>query len=217
VIGHLLGGWQINGTYFLTSGATFTPSESTTLNSSLGLTYLTNGDRPFITNPNADRTLVGINVMDAFLLGKIPASTVTALGQSAFISLTQLNATGTVVQITPNDVKYILNGPGAAQVFGTPFGSAGRNIERGPIFNQLNLGFFKNIRIKERLTAQFRVEMFNALNHPTPGVGNNVGGGYLPDILVSDAGLFSSNSAFGENRNITYAHRVIQLALRIVF
>jgi outer membrane receptor protein involved in Fe transport len=215
VIGHLLGGWQLNGTYFLTSGAAFTPSESSTFNSATGISYLTNGDRPFLANPNADRTLVGINSMDAFLLGKITAAQLTTLGQTSFISLTQLTANGVIVPVTLNDVKYILNGPGAAQVFGTPFGTAGRNIERGPKFNQLNIGVFKNIRLKERLTAQLRLEMFNALNHPTPGVGNNVGGGYLPDIFVSDAGV--SGSGFGRNTDITFAHRVIQVALRIVF
>jgi outer membrane receptor protein involved in Fe transport len=216
ILGRLLGGWQLNGTFFLTSGAAFTPSQSSTFNSAVGNSYLTNGDRPFLGNSNVDRRQVGINNFDAFLLGKISVAQFNALNNpNGFINLTTLTSTGSVVSVTPNDVKYIYNGPGAAQVFGSPFGSAGRNIERGPVFNQLNLGVFKNIKIKERFTMQLRGEFFNALNHPTPGVGNTVGGGYLPDILVTDAGL--SSSAFGNNQDITFARRVIQVGLRLVF
>jgi outer membrane receptor protein involved in Fe transport len=211
IVGHLLGGWQLNGTYILTSGATFTPGQSTAYNSTLGAGYLTSGDRPFLTNPNADRRQVGISQVDAFNLGRI--NTVTNV--NGFISLTALNANGSVVAVTPSDVKYILNAPGSARIFGTPFGNSPRNAERGPAFNQLNAGLFKNIKVYERLTLQLRGEAFNVLNHPTPGVGNVVGGGYLPDILVSDAGVQSSS--FGENGDITYARRVVQVALRIIF
>jgi outer membrane receptor protein involved in Fe transport len=210
-VGHALGGWQLNGAYFLTSGATFTPGQNTAYNSTLGAGYLTAGDRPFVTNPNADRRQVGISQVDAFNLGRI--STVTNV--NGFISLTALNATGAIVPVTPSDVKYILNAPGSARIFGSPFGTAGRNIERGPAFNQLNASVFKNIKVFERLTLQLRGEAFNVLNHPTPGIGNAVGGGYLPDILVSDAGVQSS--AFGNNDDITYARRVIQVAIRVIF
>jgi hypothetical protein len=211
LVGHALGGWQINGAYFLTSGATFTPGQSTAFNSTLGAGYLSSGDRPFLTNPNADRRQVGISQVDAFLLGRI--STVTNV--NGFISLTALNATGAIVPVTPSDVKYILNAPGSARIFGTPFGNSPRNAERGPAFNQLNASLFKNIKVFERLTLQLRGEAFNVLNHPTPGIGNAVGGGYLPDILVSDAGVQSS--AFGNNDDITYARRVIQVAVRVIF
>jgi len=210
-VGRLLGGWQLNGTYFLTSGATYTPGQSSNGTLGLGNTYLTAGDRPFLANSNVDRRLVGISQLDAFLLGRIAQVT----NVNGFISLTALNAGQGVVAVTPNDVKYIFNGPGAARIFGTPFGSAGRNIERGPIFNQLNLGIFKNIKVKERLQVQLRAEMFNALNHPTPGVGGTVGGGYLPTIDINQAGV--STAAFGEFGDITYARRVIQVALRISF
>ncbi len=213
VLGHLLGGWQLNGTYFLTSGATFTPGQTSNGTLGLGNTYLTAGDRPFVTNPNADRRQVGITQIDAFLLGRIGASSVT--NQTGLISLTRLNATGAVVAVSPNDVKYVFNGPGAAQLFGTPFGSAGRNIERGPKFNQLNLGVFKNIKVYERLTLQLRGEGFNVFNHPTPGVGNVVGGGYLPGINVNNAGV--PNAAFGENQDITFARRVVQVGIRVIF
>ncbi len=211
IVGHLLGGWQLNGTYFLTSGATFTPGQSTAYNSVLGAGYLSTGDRPFLTCPSCDRRQVGISQIDAYNLGRI--NTVTDV--NGFISLTALNATGATVAVTPQQVKYILNAPGSAKIFNTPFGNSPRNAERGPAFNQLNMGLFKNIRTWERLTVQLRAEAFNVLNHPTPGIGNTVGGGYLPAILVSDAGV--NGAAFGENEDITYARRVVQLGLRIAF
>ena len=64
VLGHIVGGWQLNGTYILTSGATFTPGQGGNGTIGLGNTYLTAGDRPFLTNPNADRRLVGITALD---------------------------------------------------------------------------------------------------------------------------------------------------------
>lgn len=185
-VGRLVGGWQLNGVYILTSGATYTPGQTFNANIGLGNTYLTSGDRPFLANPNADRRQVGISQIDAAILYGQPISDI-----NGFWSQTAINATGEFVPVTVNDVKYIFNGPGAARIFGTPFGSAGRNIERGPIFNQLNLGLFKNIKVFERLTLQLRGEAFNVLNHPNPGFGAAVTStalGYIPSNNVNLAG-----------------------------
>jgi outer membrane receptor protein involved in Fe transport len=209
VVGRVLGGWQVNGTYILTSGATFTPGQSFNGTLGLGNTYLTTGDRPFLANPNADRRQVGISQVDAALLYGIPVSNI-----NGFYSQTAINATGEVIPVTPNDVKYIFNGPGAARIFGTPFGSAGRNIERGPVFNQLNMSLFKNIKVYERLTVQLRGEAFNVLNHPNPGFGV-AAGGYLPNININGAG--TPGGAFGEDEDIALARRVVQVGLRIIF
>jgi len=213
-LGHVLGGWQVNGVYVFTSGTPFTPGQF--FNGSLlgvGNAYVTAGERPFLANPNADRRQVGISQIDAAILYGQPISNI-----NGFWSQTAINATGQFIPVTPNDVKYIFNGPGAARIFGTPFGSAGRNIERGPIFNQLNLGLFKNIKIYERLTLQLRGEAYNVLNHPNPGFGaaiTSTAGGYLPNISVNAAG--NPGAAFGENDDISYARRVVQVGLRIIF
>ena len=212
-VGKLVGGWQINGTYILTSGGTFTPGQTSNGTFGLGNTYLTAGDRPFLTNPDVDLRQVGISQVDAFLLNRIAAVT----DPNGFISLTALNATGQQVSVTPSQVKYIFNGPGAAKIFRTPFGSAGRGIERGPAFNQMNLGVFKNIKIFENLTLQLRGEAFNFLNHPQPGIGSALTGGtsHLPAISVNAAGV--PGAAFGETGDQTYARRVVQVGLRVIF
>jgi hypothetical protein len=45
-------------------------------------------------------------------------------------------------------------------------GNATRGIFRGPNYRNLDLSITKNWKFRERLTAQFRAEAFNVLNHP---------------------------------------------------
>jgi hypothetical protein len=46
------------------------------------------------------------------------------------------------------------------------FGTMGRNLFRDAGFKNLDFSLFKDFKYKERLTAQFRVEIFNVFNHP---------------------------------------------------
>jgi outer membrane receptor protein involved in Fe transport len=209
-VGRALGGWQVNGVYVLTSGEPYTPGQF--FNSSvygLGNTYLTAGDRPFVGNPTADPRLVALSQVDAALIYGAPLT-----NPNGFYSLNALNSTGDVVSVSPNDVRFIVNTPNAARIFGTPFGNAGRNILRGPALNQLNASLFKNIKVTERLSLQLRGEAYNVLNHPNPGYGVNTAG-YLPDFFTEDAGVPGSN--FAENKDIELARRVIQVGIRVVF
>ena len=147
---------------------------------------------------------------------------------TGFYSLNELNRTGNLVAVTPNDVRFIFNGPGAARRFGTPFGNVLRNSERSPALNQLNIGFFKNTNLTEKVKVQFRAELFNALNHPNIGYGV-AGGDSLPDTVVEDAGLYGVNSAacpgcagtngvgFNDPRGMNLSSRRVQFGLRIIF
>jgi len=55
------------------------------------------------------------------------------------------------------------------------FGNSGRSILRGPGINNLDLALFKNFFFPGNTTLQFRVEAFNALNHPQwSGVSTNI-------------------------------------------
>jgi outer membrane receptor protein involved in Fe transport len=215
VVGKLLGGWQLNGVYVLTSGVPYTPGQF--FNGSVfgaAQSYITAGDRPFVGNPSADPRLIGISQLDAFRAGYIDHVT----NVNGFLSLNELNRTGNAVGVTPSDVRFIFNGPGSAKIFNTPFGNAARNSLRGPRLNQLNMGLFKNIKVFERLTVQLRGEAFNVLNHPNPGYGvngTNNGAGYLPDFFIEDAGV--EGSAFAEKNDITLARRIVQVGLRIIF
>jgi len=210
-LGHLLGGWQVNAIYILTSGAAFTPNNNLAGTYGLGNTYLTAGDRAFSANPNAPRDAVGISQIDALMIFGTPL-----LDPNGFYSMASVNANrNNPVAVTPNDVRYIINGPGAAKVFGTPFGTAARNSEHGPIFNNLNLSVFKNIRVMESVKIQLRGEAFNVLNHPNPGFGV-ASGGTLPVIALTSAGL-NNGSSFNNFDDIRYANRVVQVGIRLVF
>ena len=208
VLGHLVGGWQFNGTYILTSGATYTAGQSFNGLFGLGNTYLTAGDRPFLTNGDVDPRLVGMSQLDAAVLFGAPLTNL-----DGFYSLNQLNQ-GNVVAVNPSDVHFVFNGPGAARIFGSPFGSSGRNTLRGPAFNQLNMSVFKNIKVFENLTLQLSGEAFNVLNHPNPGFGVERGN-YLPNKDVGNAG--NEGIGFAENKDIELARRVVQVGLRIIF
>ncbi|MDX6578094.1 MAG: hypothetical protein QOE96_4047 [Blastocatellia bacterium] len=208
-VGHLLGGWQVNGVYVLTSGEPYTPGQFFNGLLGLGNTYLTSGDRPFIGNANADKRLVGISQVDADVFFGTGFT-----NPNGFYSLNALNSTGDIVTVSPKDVHFILNLPNSARIFGTPFGDATRNSLRGPKLNQLNMGLFKNVKIHENIQLQLRAEAYNVLNHPNPGYGVN-GNGYLPDFFTDDAGV--PQSRFAENKDITYSRRVVQVGVRLSF
>jgi hypothetical protein len=46
------------------------------------------------------------------------------------------------------------------------YGSVGRNTMRGPSTNNWDLALFKNFSLPKSMRLQFRLESFNALNHP---------------------------------------------------
>jgi len=80
------------------------------------------------------------------------------------------------------------------------FGSAGRNILRGPGFAGVDLGLVKNVRVAGGHRVQFRTEVFNLLNRVN--LGNPVSNVGAPNF----AQIISAGSP-----------RVIQLALKYVF
>jgi hypothetical protein len=80
------------------------------------------------------------------------------------------------------------------------FGTAGRNVLRGPGFFNVDLGLFRTFPIKESVKIQFRVEALNALNHAN--FANPQG-----DINNSNFGYINSTTGTGE-RNLRFAVRV---------
>jgi hypothetical protein len=218
-LGRVLGGWQINGTYILTSGAPFTPSGGSQGLGATGANYLWSNwgvnERPFYGNTTVDPGLVAISQVDAFF----EYSGIVVNDINGFFLVNDLNR-GIQTPVSRKDVHFIINGPGAARILGTPFGDVGRNSMHGPKYDIVNLSVFKNIRIWERVKIQLRAEAFNAFNHATPGIGTSfsaVGGysGFLPPTSLYNAG-FAGNK-FNDFGDVSYANRVIQLGLRITF
>jgi carboxypeptidase family protein/TonB-dependent receptor-like protein len=102
-------------------------------------------------------------------------------------------------------------------------GNAGRNILIGPGITNLDFSVFKNNRVKrisENFNVQFRVEMFNILNHPNfappgPGDGNTdqfdaTGASLSPSVPGSAASA-------GALLRTTIPERQIQFAIKFIF
>ena len=98
-------------------------------------------------------------------------------------------------------------------------GNSGRNVLIGPGVTSLDFSIFKNNKIKrisETFNVQFRVEMFNILNHPNfappgPGDGNT-------DIFdpTGASGAPPAGTA-GALQRTTVSERQIQFAIKVVF
>jgi hypothetical protein len=104
--------------------------------------------------------------------------------------------------------------------YGT-FGTMGRNIFRGPGFHEWDLSAVKNFKFGERLTAQFRGEVFNVINHPNLANPWGASGTY-GDVDPSAPGSFGCGCATpdvaGANPVIgTGGARAIQLGLKFLF
>jgi hypothetical protein len=102
-------------------------------------------------------------------------------------------------------------------------GNAGRNILVGPGVTSLDFSIFKNThvrRISENFNVQFRVEMFNILNHPNfappgPGDGNtDIFDGTGTSLAPSPS---NPGGTAGVLLRTTVPERQIQFAIKFVF
>jgi len=98
---------------------------------------------------------------------------------------------------------------------GVLVGNAGRNRFYGPGLKTVDFSAFKNIRIMERLKAQFRAEFFNILNHPNLAAPN-----FLNDANNSVAFDGTGNpipGSAGVVASTSTASRQIQLGLKLIW
>jgi len=124
------------------------------------------------------------------------------------------NSSGQVVAYLANNpnAQYIEAGPGA-------LATAGRNTLQLPGIRNLDFSIFKNFRIRESKTLQYRVDLFNAFNHAqyVPGSIDTVQpvantGPLVTDMLIVGSNIFNQPSvAFSQNP------RIIQMSLRFTF
>lgn len=108
-------------------------------------------------------------------------------------------AKGSVAHPTP-DRWYDVNAFSLVPSGAFRFGTSGRNVIDGPGQAEVNMSLIKRFRIRERYSAQFRAESFNALNH-------------------ANFNLPEQNVNAPQAATITTAHqpRLFQLGLRIQF
>jgi len=93
-------------------------------------------------------------------------------------------------------------------------GNAGRNIIVGPGIKSLDFSVFKNNRIKrisENFNVQFRVEMFNIMNHPNFALPT------VPDNSDIFDGTGAPTGVAGLLTRTTVPERQIQFAIKFIF
>ena len=87
------------------------------------------------------------------------------------------------------------------------FGNLGRHTVSGPGLVNLDLSVIKNTRVAERITLQFRSELFNILNHPNF---NNPAA-----AIFARSGAVTANRGRINTTNTT--SREIQFGLKLLF
>ena len=94
-----------------------------------------------------------------------------------------------------------------------PFGTAGRNIARGPGFWQADLGLHKAFPLGRRDTRlEFRVEAFNVLNKTNFQIPDS----NASNIRRDAQGNAIAGGTYGTIRT-TFPARQVQLALKLYF
>ena len=114
--------------------------------------------------------------------------------------------------VFPNASAFALPAPGSD--------GAGRNIFQGPSYWNLDLGFNKRFSLTERFKLNFRMEMFNALNHPNFDNPVNASVGSPSILSTLFAQTCCATVAPPTTQTIVQtgeSSRVIQFALKLVF
>ena len=230
VVGHVLGGWAVAASYIVNSGQPYSPLQFSlndprqilnlfdpAFNNAFNVAPET--ARPFLSNPSAPPDSVGVFAAD---LCTIDGSVGCGMPATTLLSFNSYNISKnkSASTIDKNSVRFIVNGLQADTVFGTPFGSAGRNILRDYHINTANFALYKFIKVTERVKARFDMTMLNVFNHPSFG---SVGRSDI-DPFIDDAGLAGENNGFanprlysGGNLSGTGGQRQIKFGLRVNF
>jgi len=189
LLGHVVGGWQLNSTYRFTTGQPYTTIQSRFAGAGPNLCDPTRTDssffdacRPIVSNPSAPLVSAGICTDPAL----------SDCGISDFV---------TGAPTTMSAVHWIVNDFTAAQFFGSPFKGTPRNSLRGQPISTVNMSMFKNTKLTEKVTLQLRATAYNLLNTQFRGV---------PDPLLDDvlSGSFQ-NTNFNSNGGGTFANNIV--------
>jgi hypothetical protein len=144
---------------------------------------------PFSVMSGADNSFSGVNGDRADYLG----------GGSAHLSYGRTH--GQEVLQWFDTTKFAVNAPGT-------FGTAGRDILRGPRFFNTDMGLLKNTKVKERMNLQFRAEFFDIFNNvnfqPPNSTISSTAKGRITSVVVDNFGLPNSE-------------RIIQLGMKLMF
>jgi Carboxypeptidase regulatory-like domain/TonB dependent receptor len=200
----LLGGWQWNGTYLAQSGQ----PASILANADANANGDAAGDRAILNRGGIDRVGTAVNYV---CVGTSGATSIAPIDTGC--SGGSANAAG---YVSPNpSARYVQARLGALPTLGrNSFGSPGINI--------WNMGLFKNTKLTERATLQFRVDTFNTFNHRNfslaqPTVFQT---GVLIGTVNNALSTTYSNVAsdlFLNDRQFTGGRREMQLGIKLIW
>lgn len=209
LLGHVAGGWEINGTYRYTSGQPWTVLQ----NAGQGLcdpSDFTGGAfdtcRPFVGNASLPVGSVGqyCDSNPATCPVAATGSAVLPVGTLVSVNAGCVGSGGTTSQcaVTPISAShFIVNTVEAETIYGSPYSPLGRDTQRGQPISTINMAVFKNTRISERVTFQFQAEAFNLFNHQWLGIPN-------VDVNNAVSGQFA-NLQFNQNGGDTFTGNII--------
>jgi len=200
----LLHGWQWNGTYLAQAGQPISILANADANANADAA----GDRG-ILNPGGIAR-VGTAV-DYVCVGTAGVTSIAAI------------ATGCAGG-SGNVAGYVAHNPNARYVQAElgAFPTLGRNSFESPGVNIWNLGLFKNTKLTEGTTLQFRVDTFDTFNHRNYSLAQ-------PTVFQTGVLIGTVNNALGttyanvtsnlflNNRQFTGGSRQMQLAVKLIW
>ncbi len=198
VLNHIIGGWQASGIYTWQSGTPITIGTNLSVSRgtfnrsarSSAMTAVTN-----LTMADLER-FVGV-MRDPKYTTDPKSNTMYWINPSVINPLTgRAVGSDNIGNTAATNFTQVFFNPGAGQI-----GNLGLLAFSGPAYQSLDLGFGKNDKITERVQSDFRVDFFNAFNHPIFYVGDQ-------DI---------NSTSFGKITSTTNSPRTIQLSLRVTF
>ncbi len=207
----IAGGWQVNGSFVAESGQPVTVISRRDLNGDGD----TAGDTAFL-NPNG---IPGTGTDVNFVCRN---------GGSTFIATSAGDCILNPMESDPSPyiVGYVAQDPTAQFIRGEEGaeGSVGRNTVESAGINVWNLSFFKNVNLPgEGRKLQFRMEMWNAFNHPSFAIGNGsvfnttVNSRGTPAYVTPGTPQFLTDNVFSGGLGNAPFQRVIQWGLRLLF
>ena len=191
LVGHVVGGWELNGIYTIDSGLplTATMSGGGTINyhgdTSAYNSTLTNGG---LTNDSA-----GLGILGNSAASLRPTQ---VLNPNSSYGLMQLKTRTNWF----NPTAFIAPPPSAYTV-----GNERRGVIQGPGFNRLDVGVFRNFRLWHESSFQFRAEGFNVINHTN-----------WATVNTTATSSSSSNEGFGQI-TATRDPRILQMGGKLTF
>jgi hypothetical protein len=214
--GQLLEGWQLNSVVTIQGGSPWTAQDLSNDFSGTGQVSELDTFGQFwnISGPPSGFTS-GPQSIPCFgdaLCGNgtaIPQACITAA--TAYGALASLNSIGGCYV----EGNTILTPPANGTI-----GNAGRGIFRGAGFKNWDVSVVKDEKFKERLTAQFRAEFFNVLNHPNFYNPTGPAGAGFNDPSASGTFGCGCNTPDQASPNPvlgTGANRSIQLGLKLIW